>query len=110
MSNYRIMMMAQRRLNRVRLYDKQAIKSLSDAVITHVTQVTVEDAPVTDLEIPENSLQKTQCSYVCALLLVKLILQTGGFVSAEVCVQLFLLQECRYYSHITYWPHTRISL
>ena len=27
-----------------------------------------------------NSLQKTQCFYVCALLLVKLILQTGSFV------------------------------
>ena len=30
---------------RGRLYDKQATKSVSDAVITHVTQVTVEDAP-----------------------------------------------------------------
>ena len=29
---------------RGRLYDKQATKSVSDAVITHVTQVTVEDA------------------------------------------------------------------
>ena len=43
MENYRIMM-AQRRLNRGRLYAKQAMKSLSDADITHVTQVTVEDA------------------------------------------------------------------
>ena len=43
MENYRIIM-AQRRLNRGRLYAKQATKSLSDAVITHVTQVTVEDA------------------------------------------------------------------
>lgn len=42
MENYRIIM-AQRRLNRGRLLDKQAIKSKSDAVITHVTQVTVED-------------------------------------------------------------------
>ena len=42
MENYRIIM-AQRRLNRGRLYGKQAKKSLSDAVITHVTQVTVED-------------------------------------------------------------------
>ena len=41
MENYRIIM-AQRRLNRGRLYAKQATKSLSDAVITHVTQVTVE--------------------------------------------------------------------
>ena len=37
---------------RGRLYDKQAIESSSDAVITHVTQVTVEDAPVTKLEEP----------------------------------------------------------
>ena len=42
MENYRIMM-AQRRLNRGRLYDKRATKSVSDAVITQVTQVTVED-------------------------------------------------------------------
>lgn len=35
--------MAQRRLNRGRLYGKQATKSVSDAIITHVTQVTVED-------------------------------------------------------------------
>ena len=42
MENYRIMM-AQRRLNRGRLYDKRATKSVSDAVITHVTQGTVED-------------------------------------------------------------------
>ena len=50
MANYRIIM-AQRRLNRGRLYGKQAEKSESDAVITHVTQVTVEDpAPVTKLE------------------------------------------------------------
>lgn len=42
MENYRIIM-AQRRLNRGRLYGKQATKPVSDAVITHVTQVTVED-------------------------------------------------------------------
>ena len=54
MENYRIMM-AQRRLNRGRLYDKRATKSLSDADITHVTQVTVEyvtekadEAPVSE--------------------------------------------------------------
>ena len=41
MENYRIIM-AQRRLNRGRLYAKQATKPVSDAVITHVTQVTVE--------------------------------------------------------------------
>ena len=52
MESYRIMM-AQRRLNRGRLYDKQATKSVSDADITHVTQATVEDAtPVTKLEEP----------------------------------------------------------
>lgn len=44
--------MAQRRLNLGRLYGKQATKSFPDAVITHVTQVTVEDAPVTKLEEP----------------------------------------------------------
>ena len=42
MENYRIIM-AQRRLNRGRLYGKQATKSTSDAVITQVTQATVED-------------------------------------------------------------------
>ena len=42
MESYRIMM-AQRRLNRGHLLDKRATKSLSDADITHVTQVTVED-------------------------------------------------------------------
>ena len=52
MENYRIMM-AQRRLNRGHLLDKRATKSLSDAVITHVTQVTVEEpTPVTKLEEP----------------------------------------------------------
>ena len=45
------------------LHGKQATKSLSDAVITHVTQVTVEDAPVTNLESPENSLPKTQAEW-----------------------------------------------
>ena len=48
---------------RGRLYDKQATKASQDAVITHVTQVTVEDVPVTDLESPENSLQKTQAEW-----------------------------------------------
>ena len=52
MVNYRIIM-AQRRLNRGRLYDKHATKSTSDAVITHVTQVTVEDAPEKADEIEE---------------------------------------------------------
>ena len=62
MENYRIMM-AQRRLNRGRLYAKQATKSVSDADITHVTQGTVEDTPVTKLENPENSLPKTQAEW-----------------------------------------------
>ena len=63
MENYRIIM-AQRRLNRGHLLDKQATKSVSDAVITHVTQVTVEDhAPVTKLENPEKELPKTQAEW-----------------------------------------------
>ena len=46
------------------LYDKQATKSLSDAVITQVTQATVEDlTPVTKLENPESSIQKTQAEW-----------------------------------------------
>ena len=49
MENYRIIM-AQRRLNRGHLPENHATKTPSDAVITHVTQVTVEDAPVTKLE------------------------------------------------------------
>ena len=51
MENYRIMM-AQRRLNRGRLYDKQATKSTSDAVITQVTQATVEDITEKATEVP----------------------------------------------------------
>ena len=62
MANYRIIM-AQRRLNRGHLPDKQATKTPSDAVITHVTQVTVEDEPVTKLESPENVVQKTQAEW-----------------------------------------------
>jgi len=46
-----------------RLYDKQATKASQDAVITHVTQVTVEDAPMTKIESTENSLQKTQAEW-----------------------------------------------
>ena len=45
------------------LYDKQETKASQDAVITHVTQATVEDAPVTKLESPENSLPKTQAEW-----------------------------------------------
>ena len=46
------------------LHGKRETKSLSDAVITHVTQVTVEEpAPVTKLENPENSLPKTQAEW-----------------------------------------------
>ena len=52
MANYRIIM-AQRRLNRGRLHDNQATKSTSDAVITQVTQATVEDATEKAEEIEE---------------------------------------------------------
>lgn len=52
MANYRIIM-AQRRLNRGHLLDNHEKKTLSDAVITHVTQVTVEDAPEKADEIEE---------------------------------------------------------
>lgn len=45
------------------LHSKQATKASQDAVITHVTQVTVEDAPMTKLESPENSLPKTQAEW-----------------------------------------------
>ena len=46
------------------LHDKQATKSLSDAVITHVTQVTVEEpTPVTKLEEPASELPKTQAEW-----------------------------------------------
>ena len=41
-----------------RLYDKRATKSTSDADITHVTQATVEDVPVTKLEEPASDLPK----------------------------------------------------
>ena len=40
------------------LHSKQATESSSDAVITHVTQVTVEDVPVTKLEEPASELPK----------------------------------------------------
>ena len=52
MEHYRIIM-AQRRLNRGRLYDKQATKTASDAVITQVTQATVEDVTEKADEIEE---------------------------------------------------------
>ena len=46
------------------LHDKQETKASQDAVITHVTQVTVEDhAPVTKPESPESSIQKTQAEW-----------------------------------------------
>ena len=46
------------------LHGKQATKALQDAVITQVTQATVEDpAPVTKLESQENSLPKTQAEW-----------------------------------------------
>ena len=51
MENYRIIM-AQRRLNRGHLPDKQATKTVSDAVITQVTQATVEDVTEKADEVP----------------------------------------------------------
>lgn len=51
MKNYRIIM-AQRRLNRGHSLDNHAKKTLSDAVITHVTQVTVEDVTEKATEVP----------------------------------------------------------
>ena len=45
------------------LQAQQAMKTPSDAVITHVTQVTVEDEPVTKLENPEKELPKTQAEW-----------------------------------------------
>ena len=51
MENYRIIM-AQRRLNRGRLQAQQATKTVSDAVITQVTQATVEDVTEKATEAP----------------------------------------------------------
>ena len=51
MEHYRIIM-AQRRLNRGRLYGKQETKTASDAVITHVTQATVEGVTEKADEVP----------------------------------------------------------
>ena len=63
MANYQIIM-AQRRLNRGRLYGNQAMKTASDAVITQVTQATVEEpAPVTKLEEPASELTKSQSEW-----------------------------------------------
>ena len=46
------------------LHGKREAKASQDAVITHVTQVTVEEhTPVTKLENPENSLPKTQAEW-----------------------------------------------
>ena len=50
------------------LHGKQATKTPSDAVITHVTQVTVEEpAPVTKLEEPAVELPKTQAEWASEL-------------------------------------------
>ena len=54
MENYRIIM-AQRRLNRGHLLDKRETKASQDAVITHVTQVTVEDSTEKADEIEEST-------------------------------------------------------
>ena len=63
MGNYQIIM-AQRRLNRGHLLDKKATKTLSDAVITQVTQATVEEpTPVTKLEEPASELTKSQAEW-----------------------------------------------
>ena len=46
------------------LQAQRETKASQDAVITHVTQVTVEDhAPVTKLEEPESELPKTQAEW-----------------------------------------------
>ena len=45
------------------LHDKQATKTLSDAVITQVTQATVEDVTVTKPESPEKELPKSQAEW-----------------------------------------------
>ena len=46
------------------LHDKRETKASQDAVITHVTHVAVEEqAPVTELENPENVVQKTQAEW-----------------------------------------------
>ena len=46
------------------LHGKLETKASQDAVITHVTQVTVEEqAPVTKLESPEKELPKTQAEW-----------------------------------------------
>ena len=50
------------------LHENHATKPSSDAVITHVTQVTVEEpAPVTKLENPEKELPKTQAEWASEL-------------------------------------------
>ena len=45
------------------LHGKQETKASQDAVITHVTQVTVEDASVTKLEELASELPKTQAEW-----------------------------------------------
>lgn len=63
MGNYQIIM-AQRRLNRGHLLENHATKTLSDAVITHVTQATVEEPTlVTKLEEPASELTKSQAEW-----------------------------------------------
>ena len=50
------------------LHAKQETKASQDAVITHVTQVTVEEpAPVTKLEEPARELPKTQAEWASEL-------------------------------------------
>lgn len=79
MENYRIIM-AQRRLNRGHLLDKQEKKMPSDAVITQVTQATVEDVTedvrslpksqaewAKELGIPKQTLTKYMKKHECTL-------------------------------------------
>ena len=47
----------------VGLHGIRETKALQDAVFTLVTQVTVEDAPVTKLEEPASELPKTQAEW-----------------------------------------------
>lgn len=50
------------------LHGKRETKASQDAVITHVTQVTVEEhTPVTKLEEPSVELQKTQAEWASEL-------------------------------------------
>lgn len=49
------------------LHGKRETKASQDAVITQVTQVTVEDEPVTKLGSPEKSPEKTRAEWASEL-------------------------------------------